>query len=160
MAKGPEVGEKAVYELRWSYFAVGSVEISLDVSPDYEHLHRATLDATANAFMRRFHDFHTVIISEFPPDITRSHRYARDEIAEENVHETYFDWEEGTVRYSRNGDTRVPIELKPLTQDPLSIVFAFRSGAVPRTPGVHKVWVTDGEVIDLVDFKVGKPEKV
>jgi hypothetical protein len=81
-------------------------------------------------------------------------------MAEENLHETLFNWDEVTVRYSKNGDDRVSLDLKPLTQDPLSIVFAFRSGAVPRTPGSYQVWVTDGEVIELADFKVSKPETV
>lgn len=159
-ADGPVLGEKAIYELRWSYFAVGSVEISLNKAEDSEELHQATLDAKANAFMRRFHNFHTIITSQFPPEIGKSHGYARNELVEENTHETFFDWEEETVRYSKNGDVRNPLELKPLTQDPLSIVFAFRTGAVPHTPGVHQVWVTDGEVIDLVDFEVSEPETV
>mgnify|MGYP003135506110 CR=1 FL=1 len=156
----PVVGEKAIYELRWSYFAVGSVEIRLDPSEENEEMLRATLEAKANAFMRRVHDFHTVIASDFPASVEKSHGYSRDELANENLHETQFEWEEGTVRYVRNQDVRAPLQLQPLTHDPLSIVFAFRSGAMPLKPGTYLAWVTDGEVIDQAEFKVKGPEKI
>lgn len=153
-------GEKAVYQLSWSFFAVGTVEIRIDQSEESVGVLQARLDAKANAFMRKVHDFHTVITSHFFPPVDKSLGYARAEVSSENVHETIFDWETGTVRYSKNNDVRIPLVLQPLVQDPLSAVFAFRGGAIPLTPGTHHAWVTDGEVIDLVEFKVSGPEKV
>ncbi len=159
-AQGLEVGERAVYSLRWSYFSVGTVVISLNWAGEGESFLEARLDASANAFMRRFHDFHTVITSRFPPGVERSHGYLRDEAADNSIHEIIFDWEAGQVRYSKNGDIRHPLPLVPLTHDPLSVVFAFRSGAIPLTPGLHQTWVTDGKIIDQIEFTVREPEKV
>ncbi|MEM0964519.1 MAG: DUF3108 domain-containing protein [Verrucomicrobiota bacterium] len=157
---GAVVGEKALYKLKWGVVGVGEVEIRLDEVSEEAGLVEATLDAKANAFMRRFYDFHTIIKSRFAPDLEESLGYSRDETASENLHETIFDWENGIVRYSKNGDVRNPIPLQPLCQDPLSIVFAFRSGAVPCSVGTHRVWVTDGKVIDQIEFKVSGPEKL
>jgi len=158
--KGPLAGEKAVYSLRWSFVSVGDVEISIDENSDVGGLWTATLEAKANAFMRTVYDFHTIIRTQFTEGVPRSEGYIRDERGEETVHGTFFDWSTETVRYSKNGDVREVLALQPGTQDPLSVVFAFRSGAVPLRKGTHPVWVSDGKVIDLIEFKVDGPETV
>ena len=157
-AAGPEPGERAVYVLRWSFVSVGTVTMGLEEAGPGEL--QATLVAKANAFMRTVHDFHTVISSRFPPGAGRSLGYERHEKATGNVHETFFDWEEGTVRYSKNGDTRVPLRLPDGAQDPFSIVYAFRSGAVPLAPGRITVPVTDGKAVARAVFRIGEPETV
>ena len=157
-AEGPAVGETASYGLRWGFVSVGSVEISLE--EEDRDLHRAVLVAKANAFMRNVYDFHTIISSRFAPGSERSEGYLREERSTDDFHETFFDWEANTVRYSKNGDERVPLPLEPGTQDPLSIVFAFRSGAVPLRPGTHHVWVSDGKVLEKAEFRVKGPETV
>jgi len=155
--------EVATYRLRWGFVSVGTVEIRLQAEEENGKASgrsRATLDARANAFMRTVHDFRTIITSVFPADVSRSEGYQRNEEANGNLHETLFDWEAKTVRYSKNGDVRLPIPLVDAAQDPLSIVFAFRSGAVPFEVGEYRVWVTDGEVIDACVFEVSGPETV
>lgn len=150
--------EKAVYRLKWSFVSVGTVTITLEAT-DMGH-RRGTLEAQANAFMRTVHDFHTIISSEFPENAEKSLGYYRDEKANGNLHETFFDWEEGTVRYSKNGDTRVPLALKVHTQDPLSIVYAFRQPDFPFKAGVERVPVSDGEALYNARFEIADPENV
>jgi len=153
--------EKASYGLRWGFVSVGTVEITLQPNPESpDGGWVAVLDAQANAFMRKVHDFRTIITSEFPDDVSRSEGYDRDEQAPGDTHETFFDWEENTARYSKNGDVRVPILLPGPVQDPLSIVFAFRTGAVPFEVGTHRIWVTDGKVVEECVFEITGPETV
>ncbi|MFP4351528.1 MAG: DUF3108 domain-containing protein [Puniceicoccaceae bacterium] len=157
-ADGPVVGEKASYGLRWGFVSVGAVEISLGETDG--GLFEAVLEAKANAFMRKVYNFHTIIVSRFAPGAERSAGYFRDEKATEDLHRTFFDWDANTVRYSKNGDERLPLPLQPGCQDPLSVVFAFRSGAVPLRPGTHRVWVSDGKVVEKAEFRVKGPETV
>jgi len=157
-ADGPVVGEKASYGLRWGFVSVGAVEISLEEVNGGHH--QAVLDAEANAFMRGVYDFHTIISSRFAPGAKRSEGYFRDEKTTEDLHRTFFDWNANTVRYSKNGDERLPLPLRPGCHDPLSVVFAFRSGAVPLRPGIQRIWVSDGKVVEKAEFRVKGPETV
>jgi len=153
--------ELATYQLKWGFVSVGTVEIRLSANlAENSDTFAATLSAKANGFMRRMHDFHTVIKSTFPAGVEYSLGYSRDEKAGEDLHETFIDVEGGEARYSKNGDLRNPVRLLGMTQDPLSIVFAFRSGAVPFEVGEYQAWVTDGKVVELADFTISGPETI
>lgn len=151
-------GEWGIYALRWNWVRVGTTELRLEAGGEDEWI--ATLDARANAFLRQFYDFHTTIESRFPAGVPFSRHYERHENPAGIRHRTLFAWEPGEVRYQRNEDLRPPLALKGPVQDPLSIVYAFREGRVPRTPGTHFLPVTDGKAMVEVRLEVGQPRPV
>ncbi len=150
--------EESVFKLKWSFVSVGTVTMTLErIGPE---VRRGTLEAKANAFMRKVYDFHTIISSRFPKEAKRSLGYSRVEHTTGDRHETFFDWEAMTVRYSKNGDMRVPLPLKGDTHDPLSIVYAFRSVDFPLESGVVRLPVSDGKAITEARFEISEPETV
>ena len=151
-------GEWGIYSLRWNWVGIGTTELRLDANGEGEWI--ATLDARANAFLRQFHDFHTTIQSRFPEGAPFSRYYEREERPSDVVHLTFFEWEPGEVRYQRNEDLRPPLALPGPVQDPLSIVYAFREGRVPRNPGTYSLPVTDGEELVEARLEVGRPRSI
>lgn len=159
----PVSGEKGEFRLHWGMVTVGTVDylfekVEVDEDGDAEEvIYYSKLEAKANAFMRRIHNFHTLLETWMSEDLSRSQRYSRNEITDDVVHQALFDWSSEEVRYARNEDIRVPLPLLDATQDPFSVIHAFRMGWIPREPGEYEVPVSDGQVV--VDAKITVHER-
>jgi len=163
----PASGEKGEFRLHWGMLTVGTVDylfektpLDSDVMEEVSYVYYSKLEAKANAFMRRVHDFHTLLETWMEEDLSRSQRYSRSEITEDVVHQALFDWDEEQVRYARNEDVRVPLPLVAGTHDPFSVIHAVRIGWIPREPGEYEIPATDGQVLEKVTIIVHKSERI
>jgi len=155
--------ERLDYRLKWGLFTVGTVRL------ESEHPGAAaagdsvryTLEAQTNRWMDRFLKARTFIRSAYDPTRQRSLDYQRVESdgPVPEVHETLFDWGAGNVRYSKDGDRRVPLEIGDRAEDPLSIVHTVRyQGLVAGD--VYSIPVTDGKAFAYAAIRVVDGGKV
>lgn len=149
--------ERLDYRLKWGLFTVGTVRLEGEdprAAAEGDTV-RYTLAARTNRWMDRFLKARTFIRSTYDPTRQRSLGYKRVESdgPVPEVHETLFDWGAGEVRYSKNGDRRVPLEIGDRAEDPLSIVHTVRYQG-PAVGDVYSIPVTDGKAFTFAAIRV------
>ena len=151
------VGEELEYALKWGPFKVGSGYLRtypLEQVDGVECFH-VSLEVKTNSFADKVYK----VRSRFDSYISREHgrpvkyRISQHEGNTNRDATVYFDWENLTATYHRDGeDPKEPIEIEELSWDPLSVVYYFRRVLRPDAEMIQ-LPATDGKKFLHIDVE-------
>ncbi len=155
----PLAGERAVYQLRWSFIPAGEVVIEVLPGDAGRPFSRLRLLARSLPHLDLFYRVRDRVESWF--DGEKSLRYEKDQ--QEGRHRRQvrlaFDWRAATVTYRNFDEAHPPVPLRPGTVDPLAAYYFLRSCAL--APGmVIERPVTDGKRVVIGRARVVRRESV
>lgn len=151
------VGEQLEYSMKWGIFKVGSgflrVEemTEIDGIPCYHLSLTVSTNSFADVIYKVRNEFHSYVSVEDPRVIR--YRINQHESSTHRDATVFFNWEEKTVVYQRDGeDPKEPIEIEDYTWDPLSVVYYCR-GELNDSGNDIALPATDGKKFLSIDVK-------
>lgn len=137
------VGETLEYVLKWGIVTAGHATLSASENGDGTCTYRVTARSTAIIDLV----YPVRIIAESTVDCStgRTMRYykrAKEGFRRMREREVLFDWEKNEAQTVENGKIKRRLTVPEGTQDPISIYFAWRAGALGNSP---RATITDGK---------------
>ena len=157
------VGEKLVFELRWTFIPAG--EAVMEVMP-HESINglparHFRLAARSNAFVDAFYKVRDVIDAYTDMGLTRSVHYKKKQ-REGSTHRdvtVVFDPQNHTAQYTNGNEMRPPMVLAPGSFDPLSAFYFIRGVALKPGTALERP-ITDGKKNVMGRAKVVRRETI
>jgi hypothetical protein len=147
-AAGPFMaGERARYQVRWSFVTAGQVDISVERGKRFEEndAFHFSLSAMTLPFIDVFYKVRDRIDSYTDTDVNHSLHYRKVQTGKSKRDiEVSFDWQEQMVSYRNFTEKLQPVKIEEGTLDPLSAYFFLRTQDIGSLDYIARP-VTDGK---------------
>lgn len=151
------IGEELEYSMKWGFFKVGYgyLRVLPITEVNGERCYHVALEVGTNSFADAFYRVRSIFQSFISVEHNRPvlYRINQHEGSTDRDATVYFDWENLTATYQRDGEApKEPVEIEEMTWDPLSVVYFFRRVLSPDGDAVS-LPATDGKKFLLIDVK-------
>jgi len=158
------VGDRFFYDLKWGFIKVGEAEMLVSECEEAEPGDlKFSLSIRTTSWADTFYKVRNHVESCTDAEVKQSLYYSKNQVEgkREKDIEVNFDWSKQEVQYTNFGNTegRPPIAIEEGTQDPFSVLFAFRLRPMPVGEELS-LPVTDGKKQVHADIRVTKEEQV
>jgi len=157
-------GDYFEYDLHWSFIKVGTAKLETSKAPleenGPEYLH-VVLTARTKGIADTLFKVRDRIETWVDPVSGRPIYYKKKQREGKTKRdiEVYFDWEEGTATYVKNGKQREPIPITWPTHNPLSLIIAI-SGSEFDLNNPKTFRTTDGKEVVPIEVSLIKKERI
>jgi hypothetical protein len=158
-----QIGERLEYEMKWSFFPVGSASMEL-LASDSSKADGAKLihfQVRTNSFADNFYKVRTSVSSTIDPSFTRTLRYEKIQ-HEGSTHREImveYDYPNKVARYRQKGQSEMVTQIPGPVFDPLSIAYFFRLHPIVQN-GERRLPTCDGKKFREVIVTAGKRQKI
>ncbi|MBA3027613.1 MAG: DUF3108 domain-containing protein [Desulfobacteraceae bacterium] len=158
-----QVGEKLIFELRWSFIPAGTAV--LEVMPmekiNGEEAYHFVMTASTNSFVDKFYKVRDRIDAYADLSMTRSLYYRKQQREGRSKKDivVQFDWKANQVSYSNSGKKKDPVSIAPGTFDPFSVFYFSRTFDWSRNSSMEQP-VTDGKKLIMGKANLKAKEKI
>lgn len=155
-------GEKATYQVRWSFVVAGHVDIAVESDSRLEEsdARHFSLSARTLPFLDLFYKVRDRIDSYTDQGVNHSLLYRKVQTGKTKTDvEVLFDWRQKEVCFRNFEDKRQPVKIEDGTFDPLSAYFFLRSLDLGQEKNITRP-VTDGKKLVLGKAKILRREKI
>jgi len=155
-------GERARYQVRWSFVTAGQVEISVEREKHFEEkdAYHFSLSAMTLPFIDVFYKVRDRIDSFTDADVSHSLHYSKVQTGNSKRDiEVLFDWQEQMVSYRNFTEKLQPVKIEDGTFDPLSAYFFLRTQDIRSLKHIARP-VTDGKKLVQGKAKILGRERI